>query len=378
MTTITLTIDEKTIGVAPGTTVFEAALANGIDIPHLCYHPELLPSGGCRMCLVEVEGKPTPHPSCDLRCEEAMSVRTQSEELTKLRRDLIDLLVSDHPLTCVTCDKNGACDLQRYAYEYDVSETSYDFELSRPIYQDDNPFLLRDHQYCILCGKCARVCDELVGANAIDYTDRGFVSHIATPFDWPLADSSCVFCGSCVQVCPTAALLPKSRLGKGREWELTRKRTTCGYCGVGCGIEFALKDGEILDAQGYREAPVNGEFLCVKGRFGWDFVSSPDRLTQPLVRRDLAHELGLTQEPWTMPDKSILQAGKAESNHVPVSWEKAIEIVADKLAETVMDYGPEAVACLSSARCTNEENYLFQKLARASLGTNNVDHCARL
>ncbi len=375
---IKITIDGKTLEVAPGTNVLAAALENGIDIPHLCYHPDLTPSGGCRLCLVEVEGRPGVVPSCGLPCQDGMVVRTQSETLTKMRSDIIDLFISDHPLRCVICDKNGACDLQRYAYEYGFSETTYDFELSRTLFQDDNPFFIRDHQYCILCGKCVRVCDEIVGANAIDFAERGFISHIATPFDGPMVDSSCVFCGSCVQVCPTAALLPVSRLGKGREWELARKRTICGYCGVGCGIEYALKGREILYAQGYRSAPVNGEFLCVKGRFGWDFATSPDRLTQPLVRRDLAYALGLIDEPWTMPAASVVQGSRDAKNFIPVSWETALNIVATKLADVVKTHGPDAVAGLASARCTNEENYLFQKLMRATIGTNNVDHCARL
>jgi formate dehydrogenase alpha subunit len=374
---IALTIAGQTLTVAPGTTVLEVALAHSIDIPRLCHHPELRPSGGCRLCLVELQGRAAPTPACGLLCEEAMVVTVESERLTALRRDLIDLFVSDHPLRCVTCDKSGACDLQRYAYRYGVAETSREFELSRSLYQDDNPFFVRDHQYCILCGKCARVCDEVVGANAIDYAGRGFSSHIATPFDGPMIDSSCVFCGNCVQVCPTAALLPRGRLGRGREWELARKRTVCGYCGVGCGIEYALKDGAILYAGGYPEAPANGEFLCVKGRYGWDFATSPDRLTQPLVRRDLAYTLGLVDEPWTLPASSVLQ-GKDGSSFVPVSWDTALDIVATRLADIVKEHGPDAVGGLASARCTNEENYLFQKLMRATIGTNNVDHCARL
>jgi formate dehydrogenase alpha subunit len=374
---ISLTIAGKPCSVSPGTSVLDAALAHGIDVPHLCAHSELRPSGGCRLCLVAVEGRRAPAPSCALPCEEGMVVTVESEQLTELRRELIDLFVSEHPLRCVICDKSGSCDLQRYAYRYGVAETSHDFELARPLRQDDNPFFVRDHQYCILCGKCTRVCDEIVGASAIDYAGRGFASHIATPFDEPLADSACVFCGNCVQVCPTAALLPRARLGKGREWELERRRTVCGYCGVGCGVEYALKDDRILYARGYPEAPANGEFLCVKGRFGWDFATSPDRLTTPLVRRDLAYALGLTAAPWTLPATPVLQAKDGEA-FVPVSWETALEIVAARLAETVQAHGPDAVAGLASARCTNEENYLFQKLVRASLGTNNVDHCARL
>lgn len=351
---ITLTIDKQAIEVAPNTTLMEAALAHGIEIPRLCYHPELTPSGGCRLCLVEIEGQVRPQTSCGTLCAEGMVVQTQSAALTKLRRDILDLFISDHPLRCVTCDKNGACELQRYAYEYGLSESSYEVELSRALYFDDNPFFVRDYQYCILCGKCTRVCEEVVGANAIDVAGRGFTSHIATPFDWPMVDSSCVFCGSCVQVCPTAALLPVSRLGRGREWELERKRTICGYCGVGCAIEYAMKGDEILYAQGFPEAPANGEFLCVKGRYGWDFATSPERLTQPLVRDDLA-------QPFR-----------------PATWDEALDLVATRLAEIVQTSGADAVAGLASARCTNEENYLFQKLMRATIGTNNVDHCARL
>lgn len=375
---IKLTIDGKQIETTSGSSVLEAALANGIDIPRLCYHQDLLPSGGCRLCLVEIEGKPNPAPSCGLACAEGMVINTRTEQLEEMRRDIIDMFVSDHPLNCVICDKNGKCDLQRYAYEYNIHESTYDFELSRTLYQDDNPFFVRDHQYCILCGKCVRVCDEIVGANAIDYAERGFVSYISTPFDVPMADSSCVFCGSCVQVCPTAALLTRNRIGKGREWELDRRRTICGYCGVGCSLEFALKDDEVIYAQGYPEAPVNGEFLCVKGRYGWDFVSKPDRLTQPLVRKDLAYELGLTDEPWELSKTTVLKGKSKLDNFVPVSWEQAIDITASKLAQVIQKHGSDAVTGLTSARCTNEENYVFQKFMRAGVGTNSVDHCARL
>lgn len=384
-----LIIDGKPIETPSGSTVLEAALAHGIDVPRLCYHPELAPSGGCRLCLVEVEGRAAPTPSCGLRAEEGMVIHTQSDRLTALRRDIIDLFVSDHPMRCAVCDKNGACDLQRYAYQFGISETAYDFELSRPLFQEDNPFFIRDHQYCILCAKCVRVCDEVVGRNAIDISGRGFTSHVATPFDGPMLESTCVFCGSCVQVCPTAALLPTSRLRRGREWELQRKRTICGYCGVGCAVEYAVKDGEILYAQGFRQAPVNGEFLCVKGRFGWDFATHPDRLTQPLVRRDVLERLGLMERTASTAGNggppARPQAGGAgrrpmtvKTDFVPVSWDTALSIAATGLADTVKAHGADAVAGLASARCTNEDNFLFQKLMRTSLGTNNVDHCARL
>lgn len=377
---IRLDIDGQRVEVDAGTTVMEAARANGIEIPHLCYHPELSVSGGCRLCLVEVEGRSEPVPACGLDCADDMKVATQSEQLATLRRDVIDLFVSDHPLDCVICEKAGDCKLQQYAYQYGIKETSYTFELSRTLYQDDNPFFVRDHQYCILCGRCVRVCSEIVGADTIDFSERGFGSHIATPFDGPMIDSTCVFCGSCVQVCPTAALMPVSRHGKGREWEFDRQKTICGYCGVGCEIEYALQAGEIVYAKSTPDAAVNGEFLCAKGRYGWDFATSEERLTQPLLRRDVAHELGLTDEPWELPARSPLDtpALEAREHFIPVDWDTALEFAAGRLAAIVQESGPDAVMGLASARCTNEENYLFQKFMRVGIGTNNVDHCARL
>ena len=377
---IELNINGQDIQVENGTTVIEAALANGIDIPHICYHPELSVSGGCRMCLVEVEGRPLPMASCGLLCEDGMQVTTESEQLTEMRRQTIDLFVADHPLDCVVCEKAGACKLQKYAYQYGVSETSHEFTLSRTLYQDDNPFFIRDHQYCILCGLCVRVCSEIVGADAIEIAGRGFESHVATPFDGPMIDSSCVFCSSCVQVCPTAALMPVSRKGKGREWELDRVKTICGYCGVGCQVEYALNHGEVAYVQSTPEAPVNKEFLCTKGRHGWDFASHPERLTTPLIRRDVAYELGLTDEPWELSEKSPLtvRRPKVEESFIPASWDQALDLVGERLADTVRAHGPDSVMGLASARCTNEENYVFQKFMRAGIGTNNLDHCARL
>jgi predicted molibdopterin-dependent oxidoreductase YjgC len=375
-----LIIDGKPVQAKPGTSVMEVALANQISIPHMCYHPELSVAGGCRLCLVEVEGRPDPIPSCGLQCAEGMVVRTQSEQLRELRHDIIDLFVSDHPLDCVTCDKAGACLLQKYAYEYGVTRSSYETRISRSLYQDDNPFFIRDHKYCILCTRCVRVCEEVVGANAIDLAGRGFEAHISSPFDGPMIDSKCVFCGSCVQICPTAALLPVSRLGKGREWELDRVKTICSYCGVGCQVEYSRKDGQIIYAQAKPDGPANGEFLCSKGRSGWDFAQHPDRLKHPMIRKDVAYKLGITSEPWELPKESPLNVRKfkVEDSFVPVDWDTALSFVAGRMAEVVKESGPQSVMSLASARCTNEENYLFQKFLRAGVGTNNIDHCARL
>lgn len=378
---IKIQIDGHAIAAREDQTVLEAAVENGIDIPRLCHHPDLSPSGGCRLCNVEVVGSNKMQPSCTMAVSDGLEVVTESEELYNHRHSIIDMLVSDHPLDCVTCEKSGACELQRYAYKYGISETSLDFELGREEKIDDNPMLLRDNPYCILCGRCVRVCNEVVGADAIQFGNRGFTSYITTEFDVPMGDSSCVFCGSCVQVCPTAALTHKSRIGKGREWEFERTETICGYCGVGCRIEFAVNtegtERDIAYAQGTPNAPT-GRFLCSKGRYGWDYAKNKERLTTPLVRKDLAYELGLTEEAWEMPSTSPLSAKNTAEYFVPVDWDTALGIVTDKLTQAVNDGGPQAVAGLSSARCTNEENYLFQKLMRATIGTNNVDHCARL
>lgn len=377
---VTITIDGQEIQIEPNASVMEAALANGIDIPRLCYHPELSVSGGCRLCIVEVDGWNDPRPSCGLACEDGMVITTQSDRLNDLRRQTIDVFISEHPLDCVTCDKSGACLLQKYAYEYDLKETSLHFEVPRTLYQDDNPFFIRDHQYCILCGRCVRVCDEIVGVHAIDFAGRGFEAHIATPFDGPMKDSTCVFCGNCVQVCPTAALMPVTRMGKGREWELDWKVSTCGYCGVGCQIEYGVRDESIIYARAPQGDTVNKEFLCTKGRYGWDFASSPERLTEPMLRRDVAYELGITDEAWELPERSPLSIRRPDINDyfVPVDWDTALDFAAEGLAKTVAGHGPDAVMGLASARCTNEENYLFQKFIRAGIGTNNIDHCARL
>jgi len=378
--TVTLSIDNRPVQAVAGATVLEAALAAGIDVPRLCHHPELRPSGGCRLCLVEVAGQGEPAPSCGLPALEGMQVTTRSETLTGLRREVLDFFLSDHPLHCLTCEKAGRCDLQRYAYELGLAATTHDHEISRTLYQDDNAFFVRDHQYCISCTKCVRVCEEVVGASAIAMAGRGFGTYPATPFDAPLAETTCTFCGNCLQVCPTAALMPVGRQGKGREWELTKTRTVCPYCGVGCGLEVATRDGEIVSVSGYPEAPANGEFLCAKGRFGLGFVTHPQRLRKPLVRRDLARTLGLTADapPSSLARSPLVRAPSLEESHVEVDWETAFDLVSFHLADAVRAGGPDAVAAIGSALAGNEDNYALQKLIRGSIGTNNIDLCARL
>jgi NADH dehydrogenase/NADH:ubiquinone oxidoreductase subunit G len=226
---ITLTIDGKSIQVEEGTHVLDAALSHGINIPHMCYHPELSVSGGCRLCQVEVEGYAQPVTSCGLACSEGLVVQTQSERLTTIRRGIIDIFLADHPLDCVTCDKAGACLLQKYAYEFGLKETSFIPIYSKTLYQDDNPFFIRDHQYCILCGRCVRVCDEIVGVHAIDFAQRGFESHIATPYDGPMLDSTCVLYTGLPDSCLDAGFTPQTRArvgfrARGNDLRILRRR----------------------------------------------------------------------------------------------------------------------------------------------------------
>jgi formate dehydrogenase alpha subunit len=380
MAMVTLTIDGNAVTARPGASVLDAALEAGIDIPRLCHHPELSAWGGCRLCLVEVEGLRGSVPGCGLAARDGMVVTTRSERLATLRREVLDFLLSDHPLNCVICEKAGRCALQRYAYEFGLLDSSHEKELSRTLYQDDNAFFVRDHQYCISCTRCVRVCDEIVGATAIEVAQRGFGSYVATPFDTPLVETTCTFCGNCVQVCPTAALLPVERLGKGREWELHHTHTTCPYCGTGCTLDVATRDGEVVSVSGVPGAPVNGEFLCTKGRFGLGFATHGHRLQRPWIRRDLGHALGLIADPPSpaLARSPLVRPPGLADTHVEVDWETALRLVADKLAEVVERAGPDAVGGVGSALATNEDNYVFQKMMRGSIGTNNVDLCARL
>ncbi len=349
---VTLTIDGKRAKVPEGTTILKAAETIGIEIPALCYHKDLTPFGACRLCVVEVEGAKTLVASCSHPVSSNMNVQTNTERVRKARKLAIDLLLSAHPLDCLTCEKNGVCLLQKYAYEYNIKTTSfpgekYDYEIDI-----SNPFIEKDANKCILCGRCVRICEEVQGIHAIDFADRGFNTKIATFLNKPLTETECVFCGQCVAVCPVGALTEKIRRFKGREWEFEKVTTICPYCGVGCQMDLNIKDGKIVKVTSNETADINGINLCVKGRFGFDFVDNEDRLKTPLIKRN----------------------GKFEE----AGWDEALDMIAVKLSEIKKKNGADSIALLSSAKCTNEENYLMQKFARAVLGTNNIDHCARL
>lgn len=351
MQNVTLIINGCKVTVPAGTTVLEAARSVGFAIPTLCHDEELSKPGACRLCVVEIKNMRNLPASCVTQVSEGMEVYTHSPEVLEARKTILELLLANHPNDCLTCPKAGECSLQQYAYEYGVRFLEMGERHHYPL-DDTNPFIQRDYNKCILCGKCVRACAEVQGRNIIDFANRGFNTKIATAMDVSLEEANCVFCGSCVAVCPVGALSEKHMQGKGRKWELGKVRTTCPYCGTGCSFDLNVKDGKVIGVTSTPEAEVNGRALCVKGRFGSNFIHHPDRLTKPLVKK--------------------------EGRFVEASWAEALSIVVAKLSAIKEADGPEALAVLSSARCTNEENYLANKFARAVLGTNNIDHCARL
>ena len=356
MADITLTIDGKQITVPAGTTVLQAARANGIFIPTLCQDEHLSPWGGCRLCVVEIENMRGLPASCVTTATEGMVVQTASPAVIEARRMLLELLLANHPRDCLTCSKSGACSLQDYAYRYGVRGDQFQGEKHAYPIEDDNPFIVRDLNKCILCGKCIRACAEVQVNNAIDFAHRGFNTRVTPAMDLTLRQSeACVFCGNCVQVCPVGALAEKASLRQGREWDLTKVRTTCTFCGVGCNLEVSVKDDRVVRVRGYDNPLVNNGWTCVKGRFGNDFADSPERVARPLIR---------TGE-------------RGEGRFREATWDEALDYTAQRLTEIKEQYGSQAIAALSSARCTNEENYLMQKFMRAVIGNNNVDHCAR-
>ncbi len=349
---ISLTIDNREVEVKRGASVLEAAQSVGVYIPTLCYHPSLEPFGACRLCVVEIEkmrGFPT---SCTTPVAEGMVVHTDTPQLQQLRRSILELILTEHPQTCLTCPKNLNCELQRVAQYIGLNEISLPQLYKELPVKEDNPFFYRDYNLCILCGRCVRVCQEIRGVGAVAFTYRGSQALIGTAFDLPLLQAGCQFCGACIDVCPTGALIERSRRG----WQALPERsvlTTCPYCGVGCQLRLEIKKGRIIGVTPELEAVVNQGQACVKGRFGIaEPIHHPDRLTTPLVRRN----------------------GKLEE----ATWEEAISQVAQRFTEIKERYGPDSLGAFSSSRCTNEENYLVQKLARTCFGTNNVDNCARI
>mgnify|MGYP000884401846 FL=1 len=347
-------INGKTVDFSPGMTILQAAREAGIYIPTLCEHPALDIVGACRICLVEVEGSPKLHTACSTPITENMVIQTNSAKVLAVRKSVIELLLIRHPLECFSCASNGNCELQTIAYELGVEKSSYKDEsrtIERLSIEDENPFYIRDLNKCILCGRCVRVCAQHARYHVLDFQNRGIATLARQGEGLELEEAGCTFCGQCVSVCPVGALYEKPALGKGQFWELETTRTICPYCGVGCEllVQVNKRTGKIANVTSDHKNmnSINKGRTCVKGSFAWEFVNSPERLTHPLIKRD--------------------------GEFYPATWDEALDKVVEGLKRNKGKAG-----FFSSARCTNEDNYIIQRFAREVMGTNNVDHCAHL
>ena len=353
--TVTLSIDNQEVTVPKGTTILEAAKGLGVEIPTLCHLKELAPDGSCRMCVVEVEGgrRGGLTTACTAHCQEDMVVSTHSEKVADSRRFILDLLLSNHKLECFSCGKNGDCQLQQYALDYGIDATSFTEGKRMPCHQEDtsNPFFSYDPEKCIMCRRCARVCQLRQGRDVLSIANRGFETKMMPSYGQAFDQSICESCGNCVSSCPTGALTAKDTK-EYRKWETQKIPTTCPHCGTGCQMNLLVKNNRLVGVEPI-DGPANKNLLCVKGKFAsYKFVGSGDRLTEPLIKRNGIFE--------------------------PASWEEALTLVSSKFNEIKAENGADALAGFSCSRATNEDNYVFQKMVRAAFGTNNVDNCARV
>ncbi len=341
-------INGKEIELKGEKTILKVARENGIYIPTLCYLEKVLPIGSCRICVVEVEGYEKPVTACNTIACDGMVIKTDTPKIKEMRRDILRFMLLNHPLDCPICDKAGECKLQDLVFEYEVATQNFRINYPKKEYRSYSTPAIKYHpDRCVVCSRCVRVCREAVGRDVLDLKGKGFDARVEV-----VNPDRCISCGECLAVCPVGALTENISPTKGRIWEIKRVPTVCGYCGVGCSLELNVFENKIIKVTTNEYAGPNKGSLCVKGRFGYDFVNSPERLTKPLVRKN-----GELKE---------------------ASWDEALNLVASKFSEIKSKYGADSIAGLTSARCTNEDNYVFQKFIRAVIGTNNVDHCARL
>ncbi|MDQ7093749.1 2Fe-2S iron-sulfur cluster-binding protein [Desulfosporosinus sp. PR] len=284
MELLTLTIDGREVSVPKGTTVLEACRMNNIPIPTLCHAPELTSSGACRLCVVQIEGMRNLPPSCVTQAAQGMKVETQNPKVRNARKMILELLVASHPLDCMTCQKMGNCSLAQYAYEYGVKGKLFIGEKRCLPIDDTNPYILRDLNKCILCGKCVATCEAVSERNVIGFANRGFQTKVSTFMDTDLKDSACVYCNRCVAICPVGALVDKTMIGKGRDWELTTEEVTCTFCDSGCKFNINSKNGKVIGVTA--KSAANGRPLCLKGRIGSDFRYNAERKDNPFLNKD--------------------------------------------------------------------------------------------
>jgi formate dehydrogenase major subunit len=352
---VSLSVDGQSVTVPAGTSVMRAAAEAGVKVPRLCATDSLEPFGSCRVCLVEIDGMKGYPASCTTPVREDMVVYTQTEKLAGLRRNVMELYISDHPLDCLTCPTNGDCELQDTAGELGLREVRYGFDganhLSAPK-DTSNPYFTFDASKCIVCSRCVRACEETQGTFALTIQGRGFASTVSAGQDETFMHSECVSCGACVNACPTATLTENSIIEHGKPEHSVV--TTCAYCGVGCAFRAELKGSTVVRMTPHKDGKANEGHACVKGRFAFGYATHKDRITEPMIRERI-------DEPWRT-----------------VSWEEAIAYTAQRLRAIQEKYGRNSIGAISSSRCTNEEVYLVQKLVRAGFGNNNIDTCARV
>jgi len=352
---VTLEIDGVSITVPKGTSVMRAATEAGVNVPKLCATDSLDAFGSCRLCLVEIEGRKGYPASCTTPCEPGMKVKTQTNKLADIRRGVMELYISDHPLDCLTCPTNGNCELQDMAGVVGLREVRYGYEGENHLKMkkdESNPYFTYDPSKCIVCNRCVRACEETQGTFALTIDGRGFESRVSAGQNEAFMDSECVSCGACVQACPTATLTEKSVIMMGQAEH--SKITTCAYCGVGCSFKAEMKGNEVVRMVPYKDGKANHGHSCVKGRFAWGYASHKDRMLKPMIRKKIT-------DPWQ-----------------EVSWEEAITYAASEFRRIQAKHGKDSIGGITSSRCTNEETYLVQKLVRAAFGNNNVDTCARV
>ncbi len=356
---VTLEIDGEFVTVPAGTSLMRAAVDAGIQVPKLCATDSLEPFGSCRLCMVEIDGRKGFPASCTTPAEAGMKVRTQSPRLQELRKGVMELYISDHPLDCLTCSANGNCELQDMAGVTGLREVRYGMEganhfrnESKPAIDNSNPYFSYDASKCIVCNRCVRACEETQGTFALTISGRGFESRVSPGQDQPFMESECVSCGACVEACPTATLQEKTVIMLGQPEH--NKITTCAYCGVGCAFKAEMKGNEVVRMVPWKDGKANEGHACVKGRFAWGYATHKDRITKPMIRKNIS-------DPWQ-----------------EVSWDEAINYAASEFRRIQAKHGKDSIGGITSSRCTNEETYLVQKLVRAAFGNNNVDTCARV
>src|SRR6201993_2121521 len=353
--TVTLMIDGHDVTVPEGTSIMRAAMTAGIKVPKLCATDSLNSFGSCRLCLVEIEGRPGTPASCTTLVAPGMKVHTAGEKVRRIRRGVMELYISDHPLDCLTCSANGNCELQDAAGEVGLRDVRYGYEganhLSAPV-DASNPYFQFEPSKCIVCSRCVRACEEVQGTFALTIAGRGFDSVVSPGMQEPFLASECVSCGACVQACPTATLTEKSVIEIGQPEHAVV--TTCAYCGVGCSFKAEMRGDEVVRMVPYKDGKANRGHSCVKGRFAWGYTTHKDRMLNPMIRERI-------EDPWR-----------------EVSWDEAIARVASEFKRIQKEHGPRAIGGITSSRCTDEETFLMQKLVRAGFGNNNVDTCARV